>query len=190
MRDENEKLKAEVAALKAAVAGPRPRTTDAREEDQREAHEPLSSEPPAGGSLEAIMAWRARKGRNAPRKSEGKVKHLPSVGGGRSWLSETCLSTKRNPGRTRIGHEMRPFQIDPPPQPEVKNAVTQLGLDWEQMKMWKRLLRPTTPAFTFGTEERTPGYPLARIKEVSHAPPTVCDFLRVVAAGFLVAIVL
>lgn len=131
LREENEHLKAEIAALKAGgtrdVGGgrdtqnligksaespatrrefdipveipPRPHTTEPGSDSFTRASR---DEPPEGGSLEAIMAWRERKGRSADFGDEESDDGGPPRLLARSWLSKTCLSTKPNPVRTAL----------------------------------------------------------------------------------------
>ena len=98
LRAENERLRAENAALKhregrGANIPPRPHTTDPS--GHRE-HDP-SSEPPAGGSLDAIMKWREQRGRSARSGTEDSSDFGPPVLRARSWLAKTPLSNKPNP---------------------------------------------------------------------------------------------
>lgn len=121
LREENEQLKAEIAALKASgnqependaqrpaerrelerpEIPPRPHTTEPGSDSFMRASR---DEPPEGGSLEAIMAWRERKGRSVDVRDDDE-----SDDGGpprllaRSWLSKTPLSTKPNPVRPAV----------------------------------------------------------------------------------------
>ena len=131
LREENEHLKAEIAALKVGgtqdVGGaretqnllgknaespatrrefdipveipPRPHTTEPGADSFTRASR---DEPPEGGSLEAIMAWRERKGRSADVRDDESDDGGPPRLLARSWLSKTCLSTKPNPVRTSL----------------------------------------------------------------------------------------
>jgi hypothetical protein len=114
LKEENEKLKAEIAALKAGGDRgsdnaappkqkkaldvpeilPRPHTTDPGSDSFVRASR---DEPPEGGSLEAIIAWRERKGRSADRADEESDDGGPPRLLARSWLSKNPLSTKPNP---------------------------------------------------------------------------------------------
>jgi hypothetical protein len=99
LRAENEQLRAENAALKqkdsrGADILPRPHTTDPnsghRDQDP-------SIDPPAGGSLDAIMKWREQRGRSARSGAEDSSDFGPPVLRARSWLAKTPLSNKPNP---------------------------------------------------------------------------------------------
>ena len=99
LRAENELLRAENAALRhqkgrGADIPPRPHTTDPHS-GQRE--QDPSSDPPAGGSLDAIIKWREQRGRSARSVTEDSSDFGPPVLRARSWLAKTPLSNKPNP---------------------------------------------------------------------------------------------
>ena len=213
LREENEQLKAEIAALKAGgdqgsdnVAPPkqeldvpeilpRPHTTDPGSDSFVRASR--DEPPPEGGSLEAIMAWRERKGRSADIADEESDDGGPPRLLARSWLSKNPLSTKPNPvcyemsrdgnlrciglgshawaltsnvcraeqARPLIGNELRPFQHNATPHP-ASNSVSSVGLSWEHMKIYEKMLRPTSSAASFPATERTSGMPPRVLREV------------------------
>ena len=67
---------------------------------------------------------------------------------------------------TLIGNELRAFQINANPH-EASNSVSSVGLSWEHMKIYEKYLRPTSSASSFPLEERTSGFPIHVLKEVS-----------------------
>ena len=63
----------------------------------------MRGEPPEGGSLEAIMAWRKRHGRGALSSAGSSSEDFgPPRLRQRSWLSKNPLSTKPNPVRSQF----------------------------------------------------------------------------------------
>lgn len=73
-----------------------------------------------------------------------------------------------------IGNELRPFQHNATPH-AASNSVSSVGLSWEHMKKFDKILRPSSSAASFPAAERTSGFPPRILREVASMLRTSFD---------------
>lgn len=123
------------------------------------------SAPPPGSSLETVLQWRERKGRDAvaagtATRARTADPYSPSGPGRRSWLAETPLSTKPNPPGHKWGSASR-SGAKHLQKGDDRTGVSSSGLGWEQVDQWNAL-RPRALSPFMGSEPRGSGFARAR----------------------------